>query len=123
VVNIAPRSMYCIAIQILKCFLKSIKSWYTASFAPSLGFDPRTFKPVASRYSDYANPVHSIQGKRSMLLSCHVPSVVRTAACGHSPPPGQNDAGELSSFSPKFRMLELIFRFLIHFQGFYRDLP
>jgi hypothetical protein len=35
------------------------------------GFDPRTVQPVASRYTDRANPAHSIRENRS-----HIPSVV-----------------------------------------------
>ena len=37
------------------------RSGQVRKISPPQGFDPRTVQPVASRYTDYAIPVHPIQ--------------------------------------------------------------
>jgi hypothetical protein len=98
----SPR--YFIAIQIWKCFLKCINSWYTASlyfhFFPSI-WQMRKFLKYL-----FCNTPHSWRyilfypWPTYCSLSCHVPSVARRSACAHFlfSPTGQNDADDRSPF-------------------------
>jgi hypothetical protein len=57
------------------------RSGYVQEISPSSGFDPRTFQPVASRYTDWAIPAHEKKGcllgmysdnKFLMILYAHI---------------------------------------------------
>jgi hypothetical protein len=39
------------------------RSGWVLKISPPLGFDPRSVQPVASRYTDWANPAHIFDGK------------------------------------------------------------
>jgi hypothetical protein len=49
--------------------------WIGAENLASPGFDPRTFQPVASRYTDYAIPAPNLQQTKEKLVNTVAPYI------------------------------------------------
>jgi len=51
------------------------RSGWMRNISPSLGFDPRTVQPVASRYTDWAIPAHFVHTSGVLFVSLRTTSV------------------------------------------------
>jgi len=76
VVSATPQLHYCQErdpVPVVKDGGGGIRSRWEWKISPPPGFDPRPIQPIASCYTNYAIPVHSVVG---FMENCHVRAIL-----------------------------------------------